>query len=395
MKALENVKVLDLTVALSGPFCTQILAAQGAEVITIDPPGGGYQAKLFATTPIDLQRMMNGSLFANKKGITINLKSDKGRDLVLKLAEMADVVVSNFSPGTMDKLGLSYEEIHKINPRAVYCVISGFGQNGPLKNRPAYDPIIQAMTGLMSLNGYADRDPMPLPGAIGDIAAAIYAAFGIMAALHARDTLTGEGQFVDVSMYDCCLSFLQNDIASSLFTGVAKERCDPYGLLAAPAGSYKTKDNKTVFTMIQTDKQFNTVMSLIGRDDIVERHWSLKERRANRAEVENVLAEWVKEHTQEEVETTLLKSGIPVAPVLDLLDVANSPQTKAREMITEIPDNWGVTSGAIGVVPKLLVTPGKREWGLMDTGHFNEEVFTKVLGLTKEQIAQLQEEGCI
>lgn len=197
MKALENVKVLDLTVALSGPFCTQILAAQGAEVITIDPPGGGYQAKLFATTPIDLQRMMNGSLFANKKGVTINLKSDKGRDLVLKLAETADVVVSNFSPGTMDKLGLSYEEIHKINPRAVYCVISGFGQNGPLKNRPAYDLIIQAMTGLMSLNGYADRDPMPLPGAIGDIAAAIYAAFGIMAALHARDTLTGEGQFVD------------------------------------------------------------------------------------------------------------------------------------------------------------------------------------------------------
>ena len=395
MKALENIKVLDLTVALAGPFCTQMLAAQGAEVINVDPPGGGYAAKVFGSLPPELQKMINGSVFANKKGVSINLKTEEGRKLVLELIDKVDVVVSNFSPGTMDRLGLSYEVVHKRNPKVVYCVVSGFGQSGPLRDRSAYDPIVQAMTGIMSINGFPDRDPIPVVGALADVASGMYAAYGILAALHARDTLTGEGQMVDVAMYDCCMSFLQNDMATSLFKQKAKGPGNPYEF-AVPVGNFKTREGKSVYLLCQTDKQCNTVMELAGRSDIAEKGWHLKERMKNREEIDAVTAAWIKEHTREEGEQILLEKGIPAAPVLDLLEVAKHPHTAAREMLNDLPDGHGNTiRGNLGVVPKLLGTPGKQEWGMTGNGFFNEEIFGGLLGKSRAEIQQLKESGVI
>lgn len=394
MKALEDIKVLDLTVALAGPFCTMLLAAQGAQVINVDPPGGGYTAKLFGSLPMEQQCMINGSTFGNKKGITVNLKTKEGLEIVKKLAKEADVILSNFSPGTMDRLGLSYETIHELNPRAVYCIISGFGQDGPLKDRPAYDPIIQAMTGIMSINGFEDRPPAPVGVALADVVSGIYAAYGIMAALHARDNLTGEGQMVDVAMYDVCLSFLQEHMANSIYLGASKKRGNPYPF-AVPVGSFETKEGKNVFLLAQTDKQCNAIMELAGRKDIAEKGWHLPERMEHRAEIDAITAGWIKEHTLEEVEEAFFKLGIPIAPIMDLLEVSQAPHTLAREMLTEVQDRQGTSKGIIGVVPKLKGTPGKWEWGYMKPGHFNDEVFTELLGMTSEEIQELKDKGVI
>jgi crotonobetainyl-CoA:carnitine CoA-transferase CaiB-like acyl-CoA transferase len=394
-KPLQNIRVVDLTVALAGPFCTQQLAAMGAEVLFVDPPWGGYQTAVFSTFPMDFQRRILGPLLANKKHITLNLRHEKGKTLLLELAKKSDVLVQNFSPGTMEKLGLPYEVLKEANPKLVYCAISGFGQNGPLKNRLAYDPVIQAMTGLVSVNGFPDREPVQIGVTLSDFLGGLYAAFGILTALHARDTITGEGQMIDCAMFDASLSLTQEGMARSLTEGRATGRRGNSYPFAIPAGTYPTGDGKMEFIACQTDKQFNTVMKIIGREDIAAKDWKLAERVKHRAEVDNQVSIWTASRTQQDIEEVLIANDIPCAPIMDMLEVANHPHTAARNMLNELPDKAGTISGILGVVPKLLGTPGRQEYGLMESGSFNEEVYGGLLGMSAEEMARYKEEGVI
>jgi crotonobetainyl-CoA:carnitine CoA-transferase CaiB-like acyl-CoA transferase len=230
---------------------------------------------------------------------------------------------------------------------------------------------------------------------LSDYLGGLYAAIGILTALHARDTITGEGQMIDCAMFDASLSLNQEGMARSLTEGRATDRRGNTYPFAIPAGTYPTGDGKMEFIACQTDRQFNTVMKIIGREDIAAKDWKLAERVKHRAEVDNLVGAWTASRTQQETEEILIANDIPCAPILDMLEVANHPHTAARNMLNDLPDKAGTISGILGVVPKLLGTPGRQEYGLMESGSFNQEVYGGLLGMSAEEMARYKEEGVI
>ncbi len=394
IKPLQNIRVLDLTQVLAGPFCTQQLASMGAEVIKIDPPWGSYN-KVFKGFPKDLIRRLIGANSANKKNITLNLRQDKGKKIFFELLNKSDVVVQNFSPGTMERMGLGYDILKERNSGIVYCAISGFGEKGPLKNRPAYDPLIQSMSGILSINGFPDREPVKVGTSISDYLGGLYAALGIMYALYARDTITGEGQMIDCAMFDASVSVLHEAFAFSLYKNQPLQKTGNQYPLASPAGIYCTKDDKYEFITGQTEAQWNAVMSTIGREDLIDNGWKLPERVQHGKEIDAAIEKWTLTRTQQEIEEILVPLDIPCAPVLDLVEVSRHPQTKAREMLVEVKDMYGRIDGILGVVPKLMGTPGSRDWGLMEAGAFNKDVYGNILGMSEEEMTELRDEEII
>jgi crotonobetainyl-CoA:carnitine CoA-transferase CaiB-like acyl-CoA transferase len=394
-KPLQNVRVLDLTVALAGPFCTQKLASMGAEVIRIEPPWGGYHNKVFEGLPRDLVRRLLGPDSANKKNVTLNLRKEKGKEIFLELVKKSDVVLQNFSPGTMEKMGLGYEVLKETNARIIYCAISGFGQDGPWRDRVAYDTIIQAVSGMMSINGFPDREPVKVGTSVCDYFGGLYAALGIMYALYARDTITGEGQMIDCAMLDATLSVLQEGFAISLLNNQPLKRAGNQYPLASPAGIYRTKDNKFEYITGQTEAQWNAVMNAIGRQDLIDNGWKLQDRVRHGKEVDAAIEAWTLTKTRQEIEDILMPVDVPCAPVMDLVEVSQHPQTKARKMLTEVKDMYGTIDGILGVVPKLMGTPGSRDWGIMETGAFNRDVYGTVLDMSEDDMAKLKREQVI
>ena len=254
---------------------------------------------------------------------------------------------------------------------------------------------IQAVTGLMSITGYPDRPPLRVGTPISDYLGGLYAALGILTALHARDTLTGKGQMVDCSMFDATLSVLQDAVAESLLRGEPMKRTGNRHALACPSGAYGTKDRKLVFVTCQTDAQWEAIMNVIGRPDIVARQWNLSERANRGEEIDEMIEAWSSTKTRDEIEALLAECDVVCAPVMDIVEAEKHPHTKAREMFVETQDMFGRISGVLGIVPKLSDTPGETDWGLMKRGAFNKEVYSGLLGYSEEDMAKLKEEGVI
>jgi CoA:oxalate CoA-transferase len=387
---LENVRVIDLTQVLAGPFCTQLLSTMGAEVIHIEPPWGGYGTILFRDTPLDMRRRMWATLERNKKNITLNLRSEKGKEIFLELVKKGDVVMDNFGPGVMEKLGLTYDIMREVNPKIIYCALSGYGQTGPWKDRRAYDPCIQASTGVMITTGYADRRPVRAGPAISDCLGGLYAAIGILLALHARDTITGKGQIIDCAMYDASISVLVGEYARGNWSRMGNRY--PF---AVPSEVYETKDGKLEYISVQADAQWEALMKTVGRQDIAAEKLTVTERVERADEVDNILEAWTGAKTQEEIEKILHEIRVPCAPVLELEEVVKHPHSAAREMFVEVDDMYGKITGVPGVVPKLSDTPGVIKWGLIPSDAFNEELYAGLLGYTKEELSKLKEEEVI
>jgi CoA:oxalate CoA-transferase len=395
VKPLENIRVIDMTQVLAGPFCTQLLSTMGAEDIRIEPPWGAYGSALYESIPLDVRRRMWGVTQRNKKNVTLNLNSQKGREIFIELVRKGDVVVENYGPGVMEKLGLDYQTLKEVNPRIIYCSIKGYGQNGPWKDKVAYDTCIQAAAGLLSTIGYPDRPPVRVGPSISDCLGGLYATIGILIALHARDTLTGKGQMIDCAMYDATISILVETVAHSLFDGKPLPRMGNHSIMASPSGAYRTKDDKLEFIQIQTEAQWKAFLKLVGREDILAQEWSFRKRVEQADEADKMAEAWTQTKTQEEIENILNKMSIGCAPVTDLVELEMHPQAVAREMFLEIEDMYGKISGVTGVVPKLSDTPGGVEWGAMPRGAFNEEIYIGLLGYSEEALNKLKEEGVI
>jgi CoA:oxalate CoA-transferase len=387
---LENVRVIDLTQVLAGPFCTQLLSTMGAEVIHIEPPWGGYSTHLFKTTPLEIRRRMWATIERNKKNITLNLRSAKGKEIFLDLVKKGDVVVDNFGPGVMDRLGLTYDTMKEANPRIVYCALSGYGQKGPWKDRRAYDPCVQASTGVMITTGYSDRRPVRAGPAISDCLGGLYAVIGILLALYARDTITGKGQMIDCAMYDASISVLVGEFARGKWSRMGNRY--PF---AVPSDVYETKDGKLEFISVQTDEQWESFMKVVGREDITAEKLTLMERVERADEVDVIAQSWIGTKTQKELEEILSKIKVACAPVLELEEVVKHPHSTARDMFVEVDDMYGKITGVPGVVPKLSDTPGVIKWGLIPSDAFNEEVYAGLLGYTKEEMTKFKEEEVI
>jgi CoA:oxalate CoA-transferase len=394
-KALEGVSVLDFTQYLSGPHCTAVLSELGADIIKIEMPGKGEPERV--AMPMTPKRESYQFLSYNrgKKSITLNLKSPKGVEIAKKLIAKVDILVENFAPGGMDRLGLGYEEVRKINPQIIFASISGFGQTGPRRNDVSYDVVAQAMGGLMSITGYPDGEPLKAGCSLGDYMGGYNGAIAILAALYYRK-VTGEGQAIDISMQDGIWAMVFPDRANYFDTNIVPKRYGNKLSSSAPFGAYNAKDGSVVICTI-TDPQWQKVLQAMGREDLMsEERYSTREKRTkNMEEVDGLVQAWCKEKTVEEVFAILKKYGVPCSPLPTFDQVATDPHLLSREMIVEVEQPVSGKVKLSGSVYKMSKTPGDRKQRVPAVGEHNEEVYGRLLGIDAQEIKKLKDESII
>ncbi|WP_298018641.1 CaiB/BaiF CoA-transferase family protein [uncultured Dysosmobacter sp.] len=394
--ALSNIRVLDLTRVMAGPYCTMYLADLGAEVIKIEIPGSGDDTRKFPPFQ-NGESLYYCNVNRNKKGVTLNLKRPAGKQLFMEMVKQADVVVENYRPGVMDKLGLGYDVLKEINPRIIYGAVSGFGSYGPLHQRPGYDIIAQAMSGLMSLTGECGGGPIRTGSAIGDLVGGLNLTIGILAALNARQ-LTGKGQRVDISLVDGLVSFLETNTQRYLANGVQPPRMGNRYPSAAPYDSFKAKDGEFVIGC-GNDKLFALLCSqVLQRPELSsDPRYDTPSKRLDRQEELKVIIEaWAKDHTIEEAVNLVLEAGVPAAPIYDIAAVmANQHIAEAREMFLNCDHPTAGHLRINGNPVKLMDSMPSLRRPAPSLGQDNEEVYENIFGVSAQQLEELKAEGAI
>ena len=334
--ALAGIRVLDLTNVLAGPFCAYQLALLGADVVKIEVPDGGDLARqLGADSGLNARHMGASFLAQNagKRSVTLNLKKDEGKEVLRRLVETADVLVENFRPGVMARLGLAHADLATVNPRLVYCAISGFGQEGPMKTAPAYDQIIQGLSGMMSVTGTADSAPLRSGFPVADTLAGMTAAFAISSALVRRGT-SGEGAFIDVSMLDSALTAMGWAVSNFLIAGVEPKPHGNDNFTAAPSGAFKAKDG-LINIAANKQEQFEALVAAVGREDLArDPRFALREdRKVHRAALTRELEAALATRTCAEWQSAFNRIGVPAGCVLSVPQTLALPQIEQRGLL--------------------------------------------------------------
>src|SRR4051812_27638425 len=398
-KALGGLRVLDLTNVLAGPLCAYQLALLGAEVIKVETPGTGDLARQLGNDPELNARMMGSSFLAQnagKKSITVNLKTVEGKLLLKRLVETADVLVENFRPGVMDRLGLGYDELRKANPRLVYCAITGFGQEGPMRDAPAYDQIIQGLSGMMSVTGDARCAPLRAGYPVADTVSGMVGAFAICAALLRRHS-TGEGGFVDVSMLDSAMVAMGWVVSNYLIAGTEPQAHSNDNFTAAPSGTFSTGSGPLNIAANKQD-QFETLAQVIGRPDLIEdpRFAERESRKQHRAALTKEIESALVARPAREWETLLTRAGVPSGSVLSVPEALESAQLATRGFVQRFDHVPGaereVRVGRTGF--KLSDGDPEAEGPPPTLGAHTEEVLSG-LGYSAGQIEELRKCGAI
>ncbi|HWQ78586.1 MAG TPA: CoA transferase [Anaerovoracaceae bacterium] len=385
---LAGLKVLDLTRVYSGPYCTMMLGDLGAEIIKIERKGSGDDTR-------DFMPVKNGEsgyftyLNRNKKSITLDLKEEKAVQIVKELSRWADIFVENFAPGVVGRLGIGYEEIKKENPQIIYGSISGFGQTGPYKSKPAYDVVTQAMGGFMALTGEKEGKPYKLGPSIVDASAGIHMAFAIMAAVYCRQ-VTGQGQFLDVAMMDTAFSTLENFVVTKTLTGTAPTRNGNANLGSAPFNSFRSKDGYVTIACAN-DSLFRKLTNVMGRNDLLDepKYKSNSLRKINEKDLNITVEEWTVNYTTKEIVEMLDEAKIPVGPILGVEELIQDPHLKSRGMLVEIPHPVLGNIVYPGNPLKFSETSEFRFDSAPLLGEHTDEILENVLGKSKEDIAEL------
>ena len=393
---LEGIRILDLSWVLSGPFATMVLNDLGAEVIKVErlkvgdiARGNGPYVKGLSSYFLSLNR--------GKKSITLNLASEQGRDILLKLVEHVDIVVENFTPGTMEKLGLGYETLKQRNPRLIYAACSGFGQTGPYATKLAFDVIVQAMGGIMSITGEPGGPPIRPGASIGDIAAGLFLCIAILACLQERH-VSGQGQMIDISMLDCQVAIQENAFVRYLNTGEVPRALGTRHPVFTPFQVFPTKDGYIAVAMMGGVRdQWPLYCATISRLDIIDEErfqtgWS---RTQNYEALEPILTEAMKAKTTQEWLEELEQVGIPCGPVNTIGKVAVDPQILAREMIVEVHHPKAGSFKVANTPFKLSRTSSKLERASPDLGEHTKEVLKELLGVTDQDLLGLENSGVI
>ena len=336
MKLLEGVRVLDLTNVLAGPFCCYQLAQLGADVIKVEVPGAGDLARLLGADPELNQKLMGASFLAQnagKRSVTINLKSPEGKEVFHRLVATTDAIVENFRPGVMDRLGLGYEALKKTKADLIYCAISGFGKDGPLKDNPAYDQIVQGLSGVMSVTGDKRSAPLRVGFPVADTIGGLTAAFAIAAALFRR-TQTGQGDFIDVSMLEATLATMGWAVSNWLIAGIRPEPMGNENMTASPSGTFKTGDG-LLNIAANKQEQFETLCELIGRKELATdpRYVDREERKRRRHELKADLESALADKSAREWSALFNQHGVPAGEVLSIPEVLEHPQLIERGLI--------------------------------------------------------------
>ena len=394
-RPLEGIRVLDLTQAYSGPFCTMNLADHGAEVIKIETPNGGDQTRAWGPLANDYSGYF-AYINRNKKGMTLNLKSEEGKKIFTELLKTADVVCENYKVGVLERLGFSYDVMKEINPRIIYGSISGHGLTGDLATRPAYDIVAQAMSGMMSVTGFQDGPPCKIGPSVGDNYSGAYLCMGILMALYEREQ-TGVGRRIDVAMVDTLFSVMENFVVEYTIDGKTPHRAGNQDPSIAPFDSFHAKDGDFVMGC-GTNKMFAQLCGAMGREELIEDPRFV----TNVARCENyltdlkpIIEEWTTTKTVAEMEEIITGLKIPFGQILTIPEVAEHPQTKERNML------WNVYQPGMDREIRIPGTPVKIH-GEEDVcqkaapllGEDNTAILTS-LGYTEEQVAELKANGVL
>ncbi|MBN8656673.1 MAG: CoA transferase [Anaerolineae bacterium] len=393
MQPLQNIRVLDLSRVLAGPYCTMVLGDLGAEVIKVEPPEGD-ETRAWGPPFAGGESAYYLCVNRNKRGIVVNLKTEEGKNILRDLAMQSDVLVENFRPGTLKKFGLDFEALHELNPRLVYCSISGFGQTGPLKDMPGYDFMIQAMGGIMSITGEPDGEPIKVGVAVADLFAGQNAVISILAALQAR-MFTGEGQYIDIALFDSELGWLANVASNFLISGKNPKRYGNAHANIVPYQSFQATDGWLVVA-VGNDRQFESFCKVIGKPELsADERFSTNSARVQNREVlipllkpifmEKTVDEWL----------SLIGDQFPCGPINTFEQVFSMPHVKEREMLVEMKHPTIGALPLVGSPLKMGGTPVSYRLPPPLIGEHTEEILTKVLGLTSEKVTELRESGCI
>jgi crotonobetainyl-CoA:carnitine CoA-transferase CaiB-like acyl-CoA transferase len=394
VRPLEGIKVLDLSRALAGPYCTLMLADMGADIIKLEMPGRGDDSRAWGPPFVEGESAYFMSVNRNKKSLTLNLKNEKSKEIIYKLIKDSDVLVENFRPGTMEKLGLGYKQVKELNSKLIYASISGFGQDGPYKILPGFDQVLQGMGGLMSITGEPNGPPIKVGIAVADIAGGMFAAYGITLALFNRER-TNKGQMIDVSLLDSQIAWLTYRAGSYFATGVIPHPLGSGHPTIVPYQAFKAKD-AYINIAAGNDQLWEKFCKATGLEKIIKnpRFATNAKRVENRDDVVKIIGEIIKDKYVEEWIQILRDTGVPCGPIYNMENLFSDPQVLHRNMVKELEHPKVGKIKVTGVPIKLSDTPGEILTAPPVLGQHTNEILTS-LGYNEEEIKNFYHEGII
>lgn len=402
MRPLDNIRILDITRALAGPYCTMMLGDLGADVIKVERPGSGDETRgwgpPFVGKPYGPYPGESAYFIAanrNKRSLTVNIQTPEGQEIIHQLAGISDVLVENYRTGDLDKLGLGYASLHEKFPKLIYCSVSGYGRTGPYADRPGYDAVIQGEGGMMSITGPVAGPPSRVGIPITDITSGMFAATAILAALRARD-ITGEGQLVDISLFDAHIALLTNVASNYLVGGEPPRRLGNAHPNLVPYDSFSARDGWFVLG-VANEKQWGLLCEMLNRQDMKtdERFASNGKRVTNRAALVDELNRTFAQRDVDDWLADLVKAGLPCGRINSIPEVFEHPQAQAREMTLESDHPTAGTVRLPGFPYKLSQTPAGIHRPPPLLGEHTEQVLTGVLGYSSEGVVALRDKGAI
>lgn len=392
---LADLRVIEMGVLLAGPFCGQLLGDYGAEVIKIEQPKVGDPMRNWGQEKAHGMSLWWPIIARNKKSITLNARVKEGQDIIKSLVKEADILIENFRPGTMERWGLGYEDLFKINPRLIMVRVTGYGQTGPYSPQAGYGSIGEAMGGLRYVVGERDRQPARIGVSIGDALAATFATLGTLTAVHARET-TGRGQVVDSAIYEAVLSLMESLIPEYQIGNYVRERSGSILPNVAPSNSYPTKDGDYLIAANQ-DTVFKRLAEAMGRPDLAEdeKYATHSARGQYQQELDDLIAEWTRDFSSAELRDLMNEYGVPNGKIFTAPDMLENEQYAAREAIISMNHPALGEIKMQNVFPKMSETQGKVRWCGPELGQHNDEIYSGLLKIEKEKLEEYADKGII
>ncbi len=390
---LDGVTVLDLSRLVAGNMVSLQLADYGAEVIKVEPAKNGDPLRHWLTDDIPVSWKVYAR---NKKSISLDLRQDAAKDILLRLVAQADVMIENYRPGTLEEMGLGPDVLHERNPKLILVRVSGFGQTGPYKHRPGFGTLVEAMSGFADRNGFADREPVLPPLAMADMIAGLSGAMSVLIALREREVRGGDGQVIDLSLLEPIYSILGAEAAWHQVTGKVRERVGSGSNTASPRNVYATKDGKWLAMSGSMQSMAERIFRVIGRDDMNDdpKFKTNADRVANRLEVDEIVGGWIGARSLDECMEVFDRESVTVAPVYNIAQIMEDQHFREREIIVDLPDEDMGTVPMHNIVPRLSGTPGGFARPAPSLGQHNQEILARI-GVDADALAELEKNNVV
>ncbi|MCG7599850.1 CoA transferase [Halomonas sp. McH1-25] len=393
---LTDLKVLELGQLIAGPYCGQVLADFGADVIKIEPPGKGDAMRQWGEADANGEPLWWNVIGRNKKSLTLDLRQPRGQAILRDLAVEADILIENFRPGTMEKWGLGYDDLARRNPGLIMVRVTGFGQDGPYASRAGFAAVCEAMGGLRYLSGYPDRAPVRVGISLGDTLAGVHGALGALVALHQRER-TGRGQVVDSAIFESVLGMMESLIPEYARTGKIRERSGSFLPKIAPSNAYPARDGRDVIIGANQDTVFRRLCEVMGQPALADHpdYATHRARGENQQAIDDAVTAWTHQHDADDIVAWLAEAGVPAGLVYRAPEMLDDPHFQAREAIVEVADRHGQPLPMQNVFPRLSATPGRVRHVGPALGEHTEAVLKEWLRLDTTGIAALRDSGVI